>query len=89
MELSYLAKLDTDWWIKHLCSYPVPTLMPAAQVTLNCDSSLLGWGCVIDRFDTIRKEERKEGGAQVRPSPILTVWSLKLLSWASNHSVVT
>ena len=26
--------------------------MPAAQVTLNCDSSLLGWGCVINGSDT-------------------------------------
>ena len=42
MELSYLAKSDTQWWIKNLCSYTVPILMPAAQVTLNCDRSLLG-----------------------------------------------
>ena len=53
MELSYLAKLDTEWWIKNLCLYPVPILMAAAQVTLNCHSSLLGWGCVIDGSDTI------------------------------------
>ena len=26
--------------------------MPAAQVALNCDSSPLGWGCVIDGSDT-------------------------------------
>ncbi|XP_048584711.1 uncharacterized protein LOC116604102 [Nematostella vectensis] len=53
MELSTLAKEDLKWWIENVELSPVPILVPPANVILKCDSSLLGWGSVIDGSNNV------------------------------------
>ena len=48
MQLSQTAKNDLLWWIQNVDNNPHVILRPCPDLTLKCDSSLQGWGSVID-----------------------------------------
>ena len=51
-QISDLAKKDLAWWLENIDHDPCPIMPPAPRVTLKCDSSLEGWGCVINNSST-------------------------------------
>ena len=52
MHISELAKKDRTWWFEHVVNDPCPVMLPEPKLTLKCDSSLEGWGSVIDNSST-------------------------------------
>ena len=52
MQISDLARNDLSWWLKNVDHDPCPILPPTPRVTLKCDSSLEGWGSVVDNSST-------------------------------------
>lgn len=48
LHLSHNAKDDLLWWIQNVDNNPHVILRPCSDLTLKCDSSLQGWGSVID-----------------------------------------
>ena len=52
MQISDLARKDLLWWLENVDHDPCQILPPAPRVTLRCDSSLEGWGSVIDNSST-------------------------------------
>ena len=52
MHISDLAKKDLTWWLDHVDNDPCPVMLPEPKLTLKCDSSLEGWGSVIDNSST-------------------------------------
>ena len=52
MQISDLAKKDLSWWLENVDHDPCPIMPTEPSVTLKCDSSLEGWGSVIDNSST-------------------------------------
>ena len=52
MQISDLAKKDLQWWLENVDHDPCPIIPTEPSVTLKCDSSLEGWGSVIDNSPT-------------------------------------
>ena len=52
MQISDLAKEDLSWWLENVDQDPCPIMPTEPSVTLKCDSSLEGWGSVIDNSST-------------------------------------
>ena len=48
IQLGVSAKADLLWWAHNVGNNPQYILRSCPDLTLKCDSSLLGWGCVID-----------------------------------------
>ena len=48
MILSGLARQDLRWWIDNVDQDPQSIVLPPSKLTLRRDSSLLGWGSVIE-----------------------------------------
>ena len=48
MFLSEQAVTDLHWWLEKVHKDPNPISSPPSQLTLKCDSSLSGWGAVIE-----------------------------------------
>ena len=48
MFLSEQAVTDLHWWLENVHKDPNPISLPPSQLTLKCDSSLSGWGAVIE-----------------------------------------
>ena len=48
MLLTNPTKNDIRWWVENISKDPRPITLPPIKVTLRCDSSLLGWGSVIE-----------------------------------------
>lgn len=48
MSLSELALKDLEWWINFSSNDPQTILRHIPHWVLKCDSSLLGWGSVLD-----------------------------------------
>ena len=52
MQISDFAKKDLSWWLENVDHDPCPIMPTELSVTLKCDSSLEGWGSVIDNTST-------------------------------------
>ena len=52
MQISDLAKKDLSWGLENVDHDPCPIIPTEPSVTLKCDSSLGGWGSVIDNSPT-------------------------------------
>ena len=52
MQISGLAKKDLSWWLVNVDHDPCSIMPPEPRVTLKCNSSLEGWGSVIDNSST-------------------------------------
>lgn len=48
MLISDTAKKDMSWWLSNIDNDPCPVLPMKYKLTLKCDSSLEGWGSVIE-----------------------------------------
>lgn len=48
MQISDLTKKDLSWWLENVDHDPCPIIPKEPSVKLKCDSSLEGWGSVID-----------------------------------------
>ena len=48
MLISDIAKKDMSWWLSNIDNDPCPVLPMKHKLTLKCDSSLEGWGSVIE-----------------------------------------
>jgi len=48
MLMSDIAKKDMSWWLSNIDNDPCPVLPMKYKLTLKCDSSLEGWGSVIE-----------------------------------------
>lgn len=55
MSISPCARNDLEWWIRECDLFPCPLALQTPEITLKTDSSLSGWGGIIEGTDLIAK----------------------------------
>ena len=80
MHIDAYIRADLLWWVKHIKSQFRVIQRPQAEVTITTDSSLLGWGCVVNDLTINGKWTANEAALHINALEILAIFfSLKSL----------